>query len=114
MKPRMKLLLMSSVLLLAACSSATPSPTSCPPTPINLEWYEVEGSNGVYLPERSFKNLQLYLLDLKQCATASQTFKPPSKSDGMRALVKQSVAKANSALEPDIYQTYITPAFIPP
>ncbi len=114
MKPRMKRLLMSSVLLLAACSSATPSPTSCPPTPINLEWYEVEGGGGAYLPERSFKNLQLYLLDLKQCAIASQAFKPPSKSDGMRVLVKQSVAKANSALEPDIYQTYITPAFIPP
>lgn len=68
----------------------------------------------MYLPERSFKNLQLYILDLKQCASAPLVLKPPSEPDAMRALIKHSVAKANAALEPDIYQTYITPVFIPP
>ncbi|MEZ8316627.1 hypothetical protein AB6C44_23745 [Vibrio splendidus] len=112
MKARKKLLVMSSVLLLAACSSPPPSPTGCPPTPINLEWYEVEGDGGVYLPERSFKNLQLYILDLKQCAIAPLVLKPPSEPDGMRALIKHSVAKANAVLA--LNSNHHAPALIPP
>ena len=111
MKIRKKLLLMSSVMLLAACSSP-PSPTGCPPTQINLEWYEVEGSGGAYLPERSFKNLQLYILDLKQCATAPLALKPPSEPDGMRALIKHSVARANAALA--LNSNSHIPALMPP
>ncbi|AUI87574.1 hypothetical protein BS333_14240 [Vibrio azureus] len=58
-------------LLLGGCTSILSTPNQsefCPPTPIHLEWYQVEeGRRGVYLPEQSFKQLQRYIVELKTC-----------------------------------------------
>lgn len=69
-KTQRLVMLIGSALVLAACQStpmiATPDYVDCKPTAPPLEWYEVDGG-GIYYPELSATNLQLYIEDLNHC-----------------------------------------------
>lgn len=69
-KTQRLIMLIGSALALAACQStpmiAIPDYVDCKPTPPQLDWYEVDGG-GIYYPQKSVTNMQLYIEGLNHC-----------------------------------------------
>ncbi|EIU6870665.1 hypothetical protein L5169_004802 [Vibrio parahaemolyticus] len=69
-KTQRLIMLIGSALVLVGCQSsqmiARPDYFDCKPTAPQLEWYEVE-DDGIYYPQQSVTNMQLYIEDLNRC-----------------------------------------------